>query len=202
MYADGDPVLSPDGSHEDLDLSDTINDLDANLQESKRSAVRLGIARRSSHSHGVKDDPNEKVEGKLKKYTPALSVGAYRLNSLVTGSPINHSSHSTGSTMNLRDFFDGLKGNVHILESQGVTPEEFRALSSSLAAAAPVQSFRSVSQYVAEDAHIRPTANAAYLHAIRMYRPSNRVRSLVDHHPENYRGVNKYNPSYLWVGLG
>ena len=85
MYADGDPVLSPDGSHdsrEDLDLPDTLNDLDANIQESKRSAVRLGIARRSSHSHGVKDDPNEKVEGKLKKYTPALSVGAYRLNSL------------------------------------------------------------------------------------------------------------------------
>lgn len=101
--------------------------------------------------------------------------------------------------MNLRDFFDGLKSNVHMLESQAVTPEEFKALHSSLAA--PVESFRSVSQYV-EDSHIRPTANAAYLHAIRMYRPSHRVRALVAHHPDQYRGANNYNPSYLWTGLG
>lgn len=88
MYADGDPVLSPEPSNDlqdDMDVTDTLDGLDSNLQESKRSAVRLGIARRSSHSHGVKDDPNEKVEGKLKKYTPALSVGAYRLNSLGDG---------------------------------------------------------------------------------------------------------------------
>lgn len=101
--------------------------------------------------------------------------------------------------MNLRDFFDGLKGNVNMLQSKAVSPQEFRALSSSLSA--PVESFRSVSQYV-EDSHIRPTANAAYLHAMRMYRPSHRVRALVTHHPEPYRGANNYNPSYLWTGLG
>lgn len=102
--------------------------------------------------------------------------------------------------MNLRDFFDGLRENVNMLQSKAVTPEEFRALSS---LSHPIESFRSVSQYVGvEDSHIRPTANAAYLHAIRMYRPSNRVRALVAHHPEPYRGTNNYNPSYLWAGLG
>lgn len=84
-----------------------------------------------------------------------------------------------------------------MLES-GVTPQEFQALSM---AATPVESYRSVSQYV-EDSHIRPTANAAYLHAMRMYRPSSRIRSLVKHHPETYRGANNYNPQYLWTGLG
>lgn len=99
--------------------------------------------------------------------------------------------------MNIRDFFDGLKGNVDLLN--GVSPDEFKALSS---LSLPVESFRSVSQYVEDSQHIRPTANAAYLHAIRMYRPSNRVRALVDHHPEQYRGANNFNPSYLWTGLG
>lgn len=101
--------------------------------------------------------------------------------------------------INLREFFDSLKGNVDMLQSKGVTPEEFKALAS---IAAPVESFRSVSSQYVEDSHIRPTANAAYLHAIRMYRPTHRVRSLVEHHPEPYRGVNKFNPSYLWTGLG
>lgn len=100
--------------------------------------------------------------------------------------------------MNLRDFFDGLKGNLNMLESKGVSPEEFRALHS---LSGPVESHRSVSQYV-EDSHIRPTANAAYLHAIRMYRPSHQVRALVAHHPEPFRGANNFNPSYLWTGLG
>lgn len=102
-----------------------------------------------------------------------------------------------GAMMNLRDFFDSLKGNVDAIQAKALSPQEFRALTQ------PVESFRSVSSQYVEDSHIqRPTANAAYLHAMRMYRPSPRIRALVAHHPESYRGANNYNPSYLWTGLG
>lgn len=100
--------------------------------------------------------------------------------------------------MNLRDFFRDFQSNLDTLRA--ISPEEFRAVSS---LSPPVESFRSVSQYVEDSSsHIRPTANAAYLHAMRMYRPSHRIRSLRVHHPEPYRGANNYNPQYLWTGLG
>lgn len=101
--------------------------------------------------------------------------------------------------MNLRDFFRDFKSNLDTLSA--VSPEQFRAVSS-LSPPPPVESFRSVSKYVEDSSHIRPTANAAYLHAMRMYRPSHRIRALRVHHPEPYLGANNFNPQYLWTGLG
>lgn len=36
----------------------------------------------------------------------------------------------------------------------------------------------------------------------RMYRPSNRIRALVSHEPEYYRGSNHNDPGLMWMGLG
>ena len=48
----------------------------------------------------------------------------------------------------------------------------------------------------------RPTGTAAFLHAIRNYRPSQRIRSLVALNPEGYHGSQFLDPNYMWLGLG
>lgn len=50
---------------------------ESNPKELKRSALRLAIARRSQ---GLKDDKDEQEKGhRLDKYTPALSIGQFRI---------------------------------------------------------------------------------------------------------------------------
>lgn len=49
---------------------------------------------------------------------------------------------------------------------------------------------------------MKPTGSAAFLHAIRNYRPSHKIRSLVALHPEGYFQTNFHDPYYLHAGLG
>jgi hypothetical protein len=49
----------------------------------------------------------------------------------------------------------------------------------------------------------RPTATAAYLHALRSHRPSHKLRNFVAQvEPTELRGSNSYDPAWLWAGLG
>lgn len=50
--------------------------------------------------------------------------------------------------------------------------------------------------------YVKPAGTAAFLHALRNYRPSQGVRALVSMHPEAYRGSNFHDPNFLWTGLG
>lgn len=54
-----------------------------------------------------------------------------------------------------------------------------------------------------ESSAFRPTATAAYLHALRNHKPSTKMRSFVGHvEPSDLRGSNTYDPAWLWAGLG
>ncbi|XP_055690569.1 uncharacterized protein LOC129794020 isoform X1 [Lutzomyia longipalpis] len=98
-------------------------------------------------------------------------------------------SISVGALTNLRGFFDNLKYNLESLESKALTPNQVRFLTSSNT---PPENFKY--EYVEEN-QIKPTGTAAFLHAIRHHRPSNRIRTLVPMNAEPYR-----NPALYYAG--
>ncbi|XP_059614154.1 uncharacterized protein LOC132260198 [Phlebotomus argentipes] len=98
-------------------------------------------------------------------------------------------SISVGALTNLRGFFDNLKYNLESLESKSLTPNQVRFLTSSNT---PPENFKY--EYV-DESQVKPSGTAAFLHAIRQYRPSNRVRALVPMHSDTYR-----NPGLYYAG--
>ncbi|XP_030387995.1 uncharacterized protein LOC115634429 [Scaptodrosophila lebanonensis] len=102
---------------------------------------------------------------------------------------------SAGVMTNLGDFFNELKANVLFAEqSQQLGEAESQLL---------------------EGVHPHPLHEARYnqdmqkdlktsqlLQAIRTYRPSQKIRSLVSRNPDGYQGSQLIDPSYMWLGLG
>ncbi|XP_055706759.1 uncharacterized protein LOC129803905 isoform X2 [Phlebotomus papatasi] len=98
-------------------------------------------------------------------------------------------SISVGALTNLRGFFDNLKYNLESLESKALTPNQVRFLTASKT---PPENFKY--EYV-DESQIKPSGTAAFLHAIRQYRPSNRIRTLVPMNSDTYR-----NPGLYYAG--
>lgn len=90
------------------------------------------------------------------------------------------------------DFFDNLKNNLKTLELKYLTTDYIKFLNGQSS---------SIKKDI-EESQIKPSGTVAFLHALRAYRPTNRIRNLVAMEPEAYRGSNYFDPSYQWTGLG
>uniref|UniRef100_A0A182TGE7 Uncharacterized protein n=1 Tax=Anopheles melas TaxID=34690 RepID=A0A182TGE7_9DIPT len=127
-------------------------------------------------------------------------------------------SISVGALTNLGDFFQNLKHNLESLESKNLNNDQVKLLEGQnmisnlrkgtttrpwVLQAPMTPSFlkgSSIPEFV-ED-YPKPAGSAAFLHAIRNYRPSHRIRALVSTVPELYRGTNFHDPVYMLAGLG
>uniref|UniRef100_A0A034W6T7 Neuropeptide-like 1 n=1 Tax=Bactrocera dorsalis TaxID=27457 RepID=A0A034W6T7_BACDO len=101
-------------------------------------------------------------------------------------------SISAGAMTHLGNFFTDLSKNVRYNEkSQPLNHEEAKLLEGHH----PLRQLHE--RMVGEH-----EANAELLHAIRTYRPSQKIRSLVAMNPRGYHGAQFIDPNYMWVGLG
>ncbi|XP_052860791.1 uncharacterized protein LOC128267882 [Anopheles cruzii] len=103
-------------------------------------------------------------------------------------------SISVGALTNLGDFFQNLKQNLESLESKNLNHEQVKLLEGQ-------NMISHLRKEFVED-YPKPAGSAAFLHAIRNYRPSHRIRALVSTVPELYRGTNYHDPVYMLAGLG
>ncbi|KFB50293.1 Dper\GL11233-PA-like protein [Anopheles sinensis] len=99
-----------------------------------------------------------------------------------------------GALTNLGDFFQNLKHNLESLEAKHLNTEQVKLLEGQNM----ISNLRK--EFVAD--YPKPAGSAAFLHAIRNYRPSHRIRALVSTVPELYRGTNYHDPVYMLAGLG
>ncbi|XP_053686912.1 uncharacterized protein LOC128736455 [Sabethes cyaneus] len=99
-----------------------------------------------------------------------------------------------GALTNLGDFFQHLKHNLESLESKNLSHDQVRLLEGQ-------NMITNLRKEFIED-YPKPAGSAAFLHAIRNYRPSHRIRALVSAVPDLYRGTNYHNPVYKYVGIG
>lgn len=102
----------------------------------------------------------------------------------------------SGAMTNLGDFFNDLKSNVEFMEKTKLSKEEAKLMDGNH----PANVLRD--EFLNHAAGNKPTGTAAFLHAIREYRPSQKIRSLVAMNPEGYHGSKFLDPNYMWVGLG
>uniref|UniRef100_A0A182SA87 Uncharacterized protein n=1 Tax=Anopheles maculatus TaxID=74869 RepID=A0A182SA87_9DIPT len=99
-----------------------------------------------------------------------------------------------GALTNLGDFFQNLKHNLESLESKNLNNDQVKLLEGQ-------NMISNLRKEFVED-YPKPAGSAAFLHAIRNYRPSHRIRALVSTVPELYRGTNFHDPVYMLAGLG
>ncbi|XP_014096024.3 uncharacterized protein [Bactrocera oleae] len=101
-------------------------------------------------------------------------------------------SISAGAMTHLGNFFTDLSKNVRYNEkSRPLNHEEAKLLEGH-------HPLRQLHERMAGEHE----ANAELLHAIRTYRPSQKIRSLVAMNPRGYHGSQFIDPNYMWVGLG
>ncbi|CAO1371209.1 unnamed protein product [Diamesa serratosioi] len=86
---------------------------------------------------------------------------------------------------NLQGFFSNLAHNMDEIESKNLLPNQMRLLGEA--------AYRDPGTY----GH-----SAAFLHAVRNYRPSKNIRTLVEYEPDSHKGSNFYNPVLNRIGLG
>ncbi|XP_055628569.1 uncharacterized protein LOC129770016 isoform X2 [Toxorhynchites rutilus septentrionalis] len=103
-------------------------------------------------------------------------------------------SISVGSLTNLGDFFHTLKHNLESLETRNLSNDQVKLLQGQ-------NMISNLRKEFIED-FPKPAGSAAFLHAIRNYRPSHRIRALVSSVPDLYRGTNFHDPVYKLAGLG
>ncbi|XP_017033099.1 uncharacterized protein [Drosophila kikkawai] len=113
-------------------------------------------------------------------------------------------SISAGAMTNLGDFFNRLEANVRFAEQSQLGESETRLLEGKhphplqhLPAMPPAEG--SEPDPVQQQEQDRKTSKL--LHALRSYRPSQKIRSLVSRNPQGYRSQ-LIDPSYMWLGLG
>ncbi|XP_034652631.1 uncharacterized protein LOC117891324 isoform X1 [Drosophila subobscura] len=110
-------------------------------------------------------------------------------------------SISAGAMTNLGNFFNHLEENVRFAEQSQLGESEARLLEGRhphpLQMKAPLNATDDRVQKQEQD-----QKTSKLLHAIRTYRPSQKIRSLVSRNPQGYRGSQLIDPSYMWLGLG
>ncbi|XP_058834350.1 uncharacterized protein LOC131691742 isoform X2 [Topomyia yanbarensis] len=130
-----------------------------------------------------------------KKRAAALrSSMARRSQGFTTGKERFAPSISIGALTNLGDFFQHLKHNLESLESKNLSHDQVKLLEGQ-------NMISNLRKEFIED-YPKPAGSAAFLHAIRNYRPSHRIRALVSSVPDLYRGTNFHDPVYKLAGLG
>ncbi|XP_016991432.1 uncharacterized protein LOC108053334 [Drosophila rhopaloa] len=111
-------------------------------------------------------------------------------------------SISAGAMTNLGGFFNQLEANLRFAEQSQLGETETRMLEGKHPhplhlPPMPPEASDEPAQQEEQD---RKTSKL--LHALRSYRPSQKIRSLVSRNPQGYRGSQFIDPSYMWVGLG
>uniref|UniRef100_A0A336MR90 CSON005896 protein n=1 Tax=Culicoides sonorensis TaxID=179676 RepID=A0A336MR90_CULSO len=113
-------------------------------------------------------------------------------------------SISVGALANLQGFFETLGQNLENIEEKKIPLDQLKFLERDRGLEHHVQ------KEIFEDpsngsfggtAATKPTGSAAFLHAIRNYRPAHKIRSLVSLHPEGYFQTNFHDPYYLHAGI-
>ncbi|XP_037949409.1 uncharacterized protein LOC119680583 [Teleopsis dalmanni] len=109
-------------------------------------------------------------------------------------------SISAGTMTNLGDFFRDLSTNVNFSENSKLSHSGKKLLEGE-------HSLRSIlEEQFSNDKDVTDgdpnTKTSGVLHAIRNYRPSQKIRSLVAMNPPGYHGSHFIDPNYMWVGLG
>ncbi|RZF38961.1 hypothetical protein LSTR_LSTR003704 [Laodelphax striatellus] len=202
------------------DLDSGANDLGQQRAMSKRHnqqrSAETGVSERQRRVEEAEDAGWLGLGKRQPRFTPYVSVGAYpcrggrtrtpahthrntRASSSTTQHPKKQHSftpfHGVGVLSDMQQFFDNLKTNLDALET--IPPDDKDSL---LGKQVPVPQASSVQE---KERHFRPSATAAYLHALRNHRPSYKIRNFVESpEPVSLRGTNRYDPSLLWTGLG
>ncbi|XP_039277133.1 uncharacterized protein LOC111053922 isoform X2 [Nilaparvata lugens] len=188
------------------DLETGTNDLDRHgRQLSKRAG---GVSERQRRVEEAEDAGWLGLGKRQPRFTPYVSVGAYpcggrthtHRNTRASSTPKQHSFtpfHGVGVLSDMQQFFDNLKTNLDALETIPPDDKDSLLLGKQVTVTAPQASA------VEKERHFRPSATAAYLHALRNHRPSYKIRNFVESpEPVSLRGTNRYDPSLLWTGLG
>ncbi|XP_017014407.2 uncharacterized protein [Drosophila takahashii] len=111
-------------------------------------------------------------------------------------------SISAGAMTNLGGFFNQLEANLRFAEQSQLGESETRMLEGKHPHPLhlPPMPPDAPDDPAQQQEHDRKTSKL--LHALRSYRPSQKIRSLVSRNPQGYRGSQFIDPSYMWLGLG
>uniref|UniRef100_A0A182PV44 Uncharacterized protein n=1 Tax=Anopheles epiroticus TaxID=199890 RepID=A0A182PV44_9DIPT len=159
-------------SEVDTRSSGTVDESFGAVGQKRAAALRSTMARRS-HILPSATGGSAGTAGEEGSFMPSISVGALT---------------------NLGDFFQNLKHNLESLEAKNLNNDQVKLLEGQNM----ISNLRK--EFVAD--YPKPAGSAAFLHAIRNYRPSHRIRALVSTVPELYRGTNFHDPVYMLAGLG
>ncbi|XP_063698033.1 uncharacterized protein LOC134828971 [Culicoides brevitarsis] len=108
-------------------------------------------------------------------------------------------SISVGALADLQGFFEALGQNLESLEEKKLPEDQIKFLERD---GGLDQHVRKALFEDAVQSGTKPLRSAAFLHATHSFRPSHKIRSLVDYHPEGYYQTNFHDPYYLHAGLG
>ncbi|XP_017106735.2 uncharacterized protein [Drosophila bipectinata] len=111
-------------------------------------------------------------------------------------------SISAGAMTNLGDFFNQLEANVRFAEQSQLGESETRLLEGKHPHPMVLQVLPTKAPIDAAQQEEQDLKTSKLLHALRSYRPSQKIRSLVSRNPQGYRGSQFIDPSYMWLGLG
>ncbi|XP_016957961.1 uncharacterized protein LOC108029967 isoform X2 [Drosophila biarmipes] len=103
---------------------------------------------------------------------------------------------------NLGGFFNQLEANLRFAEQSQLGESETRLLEGKHPHPLhlPPMPPDAKDDPAQQQEHDRKTSKL--LQALRSYRPSQKIRSLVSRNPQGYRGSQFIDPSYMWLGLG
>ncbi|XP_055916140.1 probable serine/threonine-protein kinase DDB_G0276461 [Eupeodes corollae] len=181
----------------DLSLEDNDNSMGSNFPWDvfKGHQQALGSSLDSVSASGLKDSvPEEHSFMDSDSNNKRNALAAFKRQKFKSHQTQFIPSISGGAMTNLGDFFRNLKNNIEFMEKSRLSNSEEVLLEGDH----PLQLFR---EELNSDG-TKPTGTAAFLHAIRNYRPSQRIRSLVALNPEGYHGSQFLDPNYMWLGLG
>nr|XP_040228273.2 uncharacterized protein LOC120952818 isoform X3 [Anopheles coluzzii] len=155
----------------------TVDESFGTVGQKRAAALRSTMARRSHIMPTGTQGGGGGTAAEEGSFMPSISVGEFY-----------------GALTNLGDFFQNLKHNLESLESKNLNNDQVKLLEGQ-------NMISNLRKEFVED-YPKPAGSAAFLHAIRNYRPSHRIRALVSTVPELYRGTNFHDPVYMLAGLG
>ncbi|XP_041563132.1 uncharacterized protein LOC108145136 isoform X2 [Drosophila elegans] len=103
---------------------------------------------------------------------------------------------------NLGGFFNQLEANLRFAEQSQLGESETRMLEGKHPHPLHLPPMPPEAPDENDQQQEQDRKTSKLLHALRSYRPSQKIRSLVSRNPQGYRGSQFIDPSYMWVGLG
>ncbi|XP_015039212.2 uncharacterized protein [Drosophila pseudoobscura] len=123
-----------------------------------------------------------------------------RKNQLQTQS-LRYMPSISAAMTNLGNFFNHLEENVRFAERSQLGESEARLLEGKHPHPLQMKATPNATEDPVQQ-QVQDQKTSKLLHAIRNYRPSQKIRSLVSRNPQGYRGSQLIDPSYMWLGLG